>query len=62
MKRYLNRRFYQHYFLAIAKKKAIDTHTDWLSWVPQEQRLDTLTQLMQWDIDEMNEEQYRQHL
>ncbi len=62
MKQVLNRRFYQRYFLAIANKRAVKTHAEWLSWVPQEYRLDTLTQLMQWDLDEMTEEQYRQHL
>ncbi len=62
MKRVLNRSFYQRYFLAIAQKRAVKTHTEWLSWVPQEYRLDTLSGLMQWDIDEMNDEQYRQHL
>jgi len=62
MKRYLNRGFYQHYFMAIAQKSGLKSRAEWLSWVPQAYRLDTLSRLMQWDIDEMNDEQYRQHL
>ncbi|WP_459176415.1 glucose uptake inhibitor SgrT [Ewingella americana] len=62
MKRVLNRSFYQRYFLAIAQKRAMKTQAEWLSWVPQEYRLDILSRLMQWDLDEMNDEQYRQHL
>ncbi|MDN5679933.1 MAG: glucose uptake inhibitor SgrT [Ewingella sp.] len=54
----LNRDFFQRYFRAVAPKSA---PTEWLNWVPQEYRVATLTQLMQWDIDEMSDEQYRKH-
>lgn len=62
MQRLLNRDFYQRYFMAVTAKPAANAPTEWLDWVPQEYRVATLNQLMQWDIDEMSDEQYRKHL
>jgi len=54
----LNRDFFQRYFRAVAPQSA---PAEWLNWVPQEYRVATLNQLMQWDIGEMSDEQYRKH-
>lgn len=55
MKRYLYPRFYQRYF------RAVQSSSKWLAWFPQQYRVQILNQVMQWDIDEMDEEKYRQH-
>ena len=63
MKRTLNARFFQRYFSAISstaiKRNAAKNHADWLSWVPVEYRMDILSRLTQWDIESLDEEQYR---
>ncbi|MBF7954275.1 glucose uptake inhibitor SgrT [Rahnella victoriana] len=61
MKCSLNARFYQRYFEAI-KRNASKNHADWLSWVPVQYRLDILSRLTQWDLDSVDEKDYRQHL
>jgi hypothetical protein len=61
MKRSLNARFYQRYFEA-NKKNASKNHADWLSWVPVQYRLDILSRLTQWDMETMDDEQYRRRL
>ncbi|CAM3645786.1 glucose uptake inhibitor SgrT [Rahnella bruchi] len=61
MKRNLNARFYQRYFEVI-KRNASKNHADWLSWVPVQYRLDILSRLTQWDIDSVDEKEYRQRL
>lgn len=58
----INQDFFQRYFRAVSPKRAADMPAEWLAWVPQEYRLATLNQLMQWDIDEMSDEQYRKHV
>lgn len=61
MKRTLNAHFYQRYFDAI-KRNASKNHADWLSWVPVQYRVDILSRLTQWDIDSVDDEEYRQRL
>ena len=66
MKCTLNARFYQRYFSAISsaaiQRNAAKNHADWLSWVPVQYRLDILSRLTQWDIDSVDEKEYRQRL
>ncbi|QLK59895.1 glucose uptake inhibitor SgrT [Enterobacteriaceae bacterium Kacie_13] len=66
MKRTLNARFYQRYFSAISsaaiKRNAAKNHADWLSWVPVDYRMDILSRLTQWDMETLDEEQYRQRI
>ncbi|AEX53628.1 hypothetical protein GRAQ_02854 [Rahnella aquatilis CIP 78.65 = ATCC 33071] len=61
MKRQLTARFYQFYFKAI-RQGAAKNHADWLSWVPVQYRMDILARLTQWDIDSVDEKEYRQRL
>lgn len=61
MKRSLNARFYQRYFEAI-KKNASKNHADLLSWIPVQYRLDILSRLTQWDMETLDDEQYRRRL
>ncbi|BEO02323.1 glucose uptake inhibitor SgrT [Serratia marcescens] len=57
MKAFLSRQFYQRYFSAVRRQ-----HADWLSVVPAQARLAMLAHLTQWDIKEMTDKQYREHL
>ncbi|MGP2886848.1 glucose uptake inhibitor SgrT [Serratia marcescens] len=57
MKAFLSRQFYQRYFSAVHRQRA-----DWLSVVPEQARLAMLAHLTQWDIKEMTDKQYREHL
>ncbi|OUI70371.1 glucose uptake inhibitor SgrT [Serratia marcescens] len=57
MKAFLSRQFYQRYFSAVRRQ-----HADWLSVVPEQARLAMLAHLTQWDIKEMTDKQYREHL
>ncbi|ENZ5480897.1 hypothetical protein P805_03265 [Serratia marcescens BIDMC 44] len=58
MKAFLSRQFYQRYFSAVRRQRA-----DWLSVVvPEQARLAMLAHLTQWDIKEMTDKQYREHL
>ncbi|EOY5052486.1 glucose uptake inhibitor SgrT [Serratia marcescens] len=57
MKAFLSRQFYQRYFSAVRRQQA-----DWLSVVPEQARLAMLAHLTQWDIKEMTDKQYREHL
>ncbi|MFP7324098.1 glucose uptake inhibitor SgrT [Serratia marcescens] len=57
MKAFLSRQFYQRYFSAVCRQRA-----DWLSVVPEQARLAMLAHLTQWDIKEMTDKQYREHL
>ncbi|MBH3123071.1 glucose uptake inhibitor SgrT [Serratia ureilytica] len=57
MKAFLSKSFYQRYFSAVRRQ-----HADWLSVVPEQARLAILAHLTQWDIKEMNDKQYREHL
>ncbi|MGK8679384.1 glucose uptake inhibitor SgrT [Serratia marcescens] len=57
MKAFLSRQFYQRYFSAVRRQ-----HADWLSVVPEQARLAMLAHLTQWDIKEMTDKQYRDHL
>ncbi|MBU9812426.1 glucose uptake inhibitor SgrT [Rahnella sp. C60] len=61
MKRQLTARFYQFYFKAI-RQGAEKNRADWLSWVPVQYRMDILARLTQWDMDSMNDEEYRQRM
>jgi len=53
-------RFYQRYFAAI-KERENQGKANCLSIIPENFRMQTLEQLMQWDIDALDDEQYRQH-
>ena len=57
MKAFLSKSFYQRYFSAVRRQ-----HADWLSMVPEQARLAILAHLTQWDIKEMGDKQYREHL
>ncbi|BCZ56009.1 hypothetical protein SL267_06260 [Serratia marcescens] len=57
MKAFLSKSFYQRYFSAVRRQ-----HADWLSVVPEQARLAILAHLTQWDIKEMSDKQYREHL
>ncbi|AXK22491.1 glucose uptake inhibitor SgrT [Serratia marcescens] len=57
MKAFLSKPFYQRYFRAVRRQRA-----DWLSVVPEQVRLAMLAHLTQWDIQEMTDKQYREHL
>jgi hypothetical protein len=57
MKAFLSKQFYQRYFSAVRRQ-----HADWLSVVPEQARLAMLAHLTQWDIKEMTDKQYREHL
>ncbi|EPK9866656.1 MULTISPECIES: glucose uptake inhibitor SgrT [Serratia] len=57
MKAFLSKSFYQRYFSAVRRQ-----HADWLSVVPEQARLAILAYLTQWDIKEMSDKQYREHL
>lgn len=57
MKAFLSKSFYQRYFSAVRRQ-----HADWLSLVPEQARLAILAHLTQWDIKEMSDKQYREHL
>ncbi|BEM85581.1 MULTISPECIES: glucose uptake inhibitor SgrT [Serratia] len=57
MKAFLSKQFYQRYFRAVRRQ-----HADWLSVVPEQARLAMLAHLTQWDIKEMTDKQYREHL
>jgi len=54
-------RFYRQYFAAI---KAQENHNtaNCLSIIPENVRMQTLEQLMQWDIESLDDEKYRQHI
>lgn len=66
MKHTLNARFYRRYFSAInseaIKKNAAKNHADWLSWVPVEYRMDILSRLTQWDMESLDDEEYRRRI
>jgi hypothetical protein len=66
MKRILNARFYRSYFSAInseaIKNNGAKNHADWLSWVPVEYRMDILSRLTQWDMESLDDEQYRRRI
>ncbi|GAA0361978.1 hypothetical protein GCM10009132_08620 [Serratia ureilytica] len=57
MKAFLSKSFYQRYFSAVRRQ-----HADWLNVVPEQARLAILAHLTQWDIKEMSDKQYREHL
>ncbi|EPC6045796.1 glucose uptake inhibitor SgrT [Serratia ureilytica] len=57
MKAFLSKSFYQRYFSAVRRQ-----HADWLSVVPEQARLAILAHLTQWNIKEMSDKQYREHL
>ncbi|WP_148876813.1 glucose uptake inhibitor SgrT [Serratia marcescens] len=57
MNAFLSKSFYQRYFSAVRRQ-----HADWLSVVPEQARLAILAHLTQWDIKEMSDKQYREHL
>ena len=57
MKAFLSKSFYQRYFSAVRRQ-----HADWLSMVPEQARLAILAHLTQWDIKEMSDKQYSEHL
>jgi len=54
-------RFYQRYFAAI-KAQETQNRANWLSIIPESFRMQTLEQLMQWDIESLDDEKYRQHI
>ncbi|CAI1803639.1 glucose uptake inhibitor SgrT [Serratia proteamaculans] len=57
MKVFLSKQFYQRYFTAVRRHRA-----DWLGLVPEQARLEMLAHLTQWDIHNMTDKQYREHL
>ena len=57
MKAFLSKSFYQRYFSAVRRQ-----HADWLNVVPEQARLAILAHLTQWDIKDMSDKQYREHL
>lgn len=57
MTTFLSKQFYQRYFSAVRRQKA-----DWLGLVPEQARLEMLAHLTQWDIKDMTDKQYREHL